>query len=132
MVYKLLPSRITVTIQGLREDLEQLTKEDLKASLELEGLSEGTHTGSLQFESSDRFDVVSQTEFQIQVQSQAGTEENSEDSSETDMETTNGESISQGESIQASQAEGPGLTEPAAEAGAFDRSESQEGPGLTE
>ncbi|NBH35448.1 hypothetical protein D3Z58_18315 [Clostridiaceae bacterium] len=132
LVYKLLPSRITVTIQGLREDLEQLTKEDLKASLELEGLPEGTHTGSLQFESSDRFDVVSQTEFQIQVQNQTGAQESSVDSSETDIETTEGESISQGESTQASQAEGPGLTEPAAEAGAFDRLESQEGPGLTE
>ena len=95
-------------------------------------MPEGTHTGSLQFESSDRFDVVSQTEFQIQVQNQTGAQESSVDSSETDIETTEGESISQGESTQASQAEGPGLTEPAAEAGAFDRLESQEGPGLTE
>lgn len=65
--YRLVPAQIDVTMQGLREDLESLTVEDLAAALDLTGLETGRHRGRLTFGADDAFNVVSYTEFEVEV-----------------------------------------------------------------
>ncbi len=112
--YRLEPSRISVTVRGLKEDLEELSSEDLEASMNFAGLSEGVHPGVLHFEESERFDVVSYGEFQVEVTPPGGMEETGIHT----HEPVGGEEGTEGSPEQALQADGPGITDPAAEAGA--------------
>lgn len=121
--YVMKPSEVTVTVQGLKEDLEDLTKEDLSASIDLERLEEGTQEGSLQFEESDRFTILSYGEFQIEVTSLENEGETVPQFQETDGEGENAESVS----AQPSQAAGPGEALSAIEAGVSPGGETQEG-----
>lgn len=98
--YRLIPSQIEVTMQGLREDLDSLQPEDLLAMLDLSGMEPGKHKGVLTFGANDAFKVQSHTDFEIEVslkepgitaesdelQSQAESEESG--SGETTEETT--------------------------------------------
>ncbi len=109
--YRLVPSRVEVTIQGLSEELAGLTEADLGAVIDLEGLEVGIHPASMEFSESDIFTVVSQQEFQIEVTLRNGVVEAGTQS----PEASEAESESGGTSL--SSAREPGLTEPAAEAG---------------
>ena len=72
---RLLPNRIEVTIQGLGEDLESLSGEDLNAALDLAGMQEGTHDGKLSFAGNDVFTVVSYTDFKVELMPGGGSTE---------------------------------------------------------
>ena len=109
--YRLVPSRVEVTVQGLDSDLEGLTEEDLGAVIKLEGLGAGTHPGNMEFKESGVYTIVSKPEFQIEVTLRGGVVEQGTEaleSQETAGESTEGQEA----------AHEPGLTEPAFEAGA--------------
>lgn len=65
--YRLIPSQIEVTMQGLREDLDSLVAADLSPTLDLSGMEPGKHKGILTFGISDAFKVQSYTDFEIEV-----------------------------------------------------------------
>lgn len=112
--YRLIPSRIEVTLRGLSEELGDLSERDLEASLELDGLGVGVHTVALNFAESDRFAVTAQSEFQVEITPLSGVLEAGTQPQETG-ETGQGESMPEPPS---SSAQGPGLPGPAVEAGA--------------
>ena len=93
--YQLVPSQVEVTVRGLQEDLDKLDKKDLKASLNLTGLSAGTHAGNLILGSSHIYTVVSQSPFQIQVDSHSPVVEGGTQPSDggTGGENTEGSSV---------------------------------------
>lgn len=110
--YRLVPSQVEVVIQGLSEDLDPLTEEDLGASLRLDGLDVGLHWGNMEFKESDLYTIISGPEFQIEVTLRSGVVEAGTQPQETE------ESVGESTSGQTSSAHEPGFTEPAAEAGA--------------
>ena len=112
--YRLIPSRIEVTLRGLSEELGYLSERDLEASLELDGLGVGVHTVALNFAESDRFAVTAQSEFQVEITPLSGVVEAGTQPQETG-ESGQGESMPEPPS---SSAQGPGLPGPAVEAGA--------------
>ena len=65
--YRLVPSQIEVTMQGLREDLDSLTAADLVAALDLSGMEPGRHKGTLTFGANEAFKVQSYTDFEVEV-----------------------------------------------------------------
>lgn len=65
--YRLVPSQIEVTMQGLREDLDSLTTADLAAALDLSGMEPGRHKGMLTFGANEAFKVQSYTDFEVEV-----------------------------------------------------------------
>ena len=111
--YRLVPSRVEVTVQGLGQDLDRLTEEDLGASIDLEGLEAGIYSGNMEFTESDVYTIVSRPEFQIEVTLRSGVVEAGTQPQET-QETVGETTQAQGQMS----AREPGLTEPAAEAGA--------------
>ncbi len=126
--YAMKPSEVTVTVQGLKEDLEDLTKEDLHASMDLAGLEDGSQEGSLQFEESDRFTILSYEEFQIEVTSSESEGETIPQFQETEGNAESGESVSG----QSSPVAGPGEDLSAIEAGVSPGGETQEGETATQ
>ena len=82
-------------MRGLQEDLDKLDKKDLKASLNLTGLSAGIHAGNLILGSSHIYTVVSQSPFQIQVDSHSPVVEGGTQPSDggTGGENTEGSSV---------------------------------------
>ena len=110
--YRFVPSRVEVTVQGLSEELDSVTEEDLGAFVDVEGLGPGLHPGNMAFSESDIFTVVSWQDFQIEVTLRSGVVEagtQPQESAEPEEESSGGQVYSARE---------PGLTEPAAEAGA--------------
>lgn len=67
MEYSLEPSRIEVTVQGLKEELEDLTAENLEAMIELSAMDQGVYRGVLRFSASELFRVISYSEFSLEV-----------------------------------------------------------------
>ena len=65
--YRLIPSPIEVTMQGLREDLDSLTAADLAAELDLSGMEPGRHKGTLTFGANQAFKLQSYTDFEVEV-----------------------------------------------------------------
>ena len=121
--YEMKPSQVSVTVQGLKDDLKDLTKDDLSAFIDLAGLQEGFHDGNLQFRDNDRFVILSYDEFQIEVTSPGNQGETVTQFPETDEN----EESAEGVSGQPFQAVGPGEeTLPAIEAGVSPGGESQE------
>lgn len=110
--YRFVPSRVEVTVQGLSEELDSVTEENLGAFVDVEGLGPGLHPGNMAFSESDIFTVVSWQDFQIEVTLRSGVVEagtQPQESAEPEEESSGGQVYSARE---------PGLTEPAAEAGA--------------
>lgn len=70
--YRFIPSRVEVVVKGLADDLEQIDGGDLGASIDVAGMEIGPHTGVLSFLNSSVFEVVSVTEFQIDVVNKVG------------------------------------------------------------
>lgn len=70
--YRFLPSRVEVVVKGLAEDLEQIDGGDLGASIDVSGMEIGPHTGVLSFLNSSVFEVISVTEFQVDVTNKVG------------------------------------------------------------
>lgn len=131
MNYRLIPEKIVITVQGLDEDLAELTRRDLRASLDLAGLREGIHEGRLQIEENERFSVVSQDEFQIEVVSASSVIEQGSHSQESDENQDN----IQGNAGQTPEAEEVGATHPAVEMGGISGPAAKENPeesGMTE
>lgn len=96
--YRLVPTQIDVTMQGLREDLDSLAAADLAAALDLSGLEPGRHKGTLTFGANEAFKVQSYTDFEIEVALK-----------EPGITAESGESQSQEESTSEAEA-GPGET----------------------
>lgn len=71
-LYRFLPARIEVTVQGLEDDLSVLNSTDLNAFVDVSGMVAGPHAGNLQFEDSDVFTVLSVEPFQIDVTNRSG------------------------------------------------------------
>lgn len=65
MVTNITPERITVVISGLSENLDNIEDKDLKASLDITDMREGSNTGSLTFELPAGFSVDSYTPFEV-------------------------------------------------------------------
>lgn len=106
MRYRLVPNRIEVVIQGLKEDLDSLNGADLGAVLDLEGLTAGSHAGVLRFKESDVFKVISCSDFTVEVtQTSAGSE------GSTENESSSGEETSEGSIEETTGAETPASTE---------------------
>lgn len=70
--YRFIPSRVEVVVKGLADDLEQIDGGDLGASIDVSGMEIGPHTGVLSFLNSSVFEVVSVTEFQVDVVNKVG------------------------------------------------------------
>lgn len=91
--YRFVPGRVEVVIKGLEEDLEQIDGADLGASVDVAGMETGPHTGVLSFLNSSVFEVLSVTEFQIEVTNKVGIvsdrtqETDAENTSETEQQT---------------------------------------------
>lgn len=100
-VYRYTPFRVTVTVQGLKEDLDALDGEDLNASVNLTGLTEGTHTVNLGFAESSVYDIVSHSDFQVEISRRAGALERPAEGSEAEGEETEGEAEGSAESHEA-------------------------------
>lgn len=99
--YRLTPSRIEVTIQGLEEELEGLRGTDLGAFVDLLGLQEGSHPGVLTFAESDMFRVVTYSDFKVDVTPVAGAAESSTAAEQSTSESGTPESSASGETTEA-------------------------------
>lgn len=106
MRYRLVPNRVEVVIQGLKEDLDSLNGADLGAVLDLEGLTAGSHAGVLRFKESDVFKVISCSDFTVEVTQTSAASEGS-----TENESSSGEETSEGSIEETTGAETPASTE---------------------
>lgn len=61
----IVPEKITVVISGLTANLKNITKEDLKATLDVSEMNIGNNAGSLTFELPAGFSVDSYTPFEV-------------------------------------------------------------------
>ncbi len=103
--YHLSPARIEVKLQGLKEDLDTLKAENLKASVNVSGMQPGSHAGTLTMDGiGNHFKLLSVSAFNVEVtaagpaaalQESAGSEETTQadpasqkDDSENNTETT--------------------------------------------
>ena len=99
--YRFAPNRIDVTVQGLKEEVESLNGAALGATVNLAGLQEGSHQGTLKFAGSDVFKVISYTDFKIDVtQSSSATEGSTAAASEQESTGTGAAESSGGETAQ--------------------------------
>ena len=71
MTYRLNPTQIDVTIQGLAENINGVVPSQLGASLYLSGMTAGSNRGVLKFADSSAYRIVSYTVFTVEVSSQA-------------------------------------------------------------
>lgn len=88
--YRFLPSGIEVSVQGLQEDIETLSGEDLGAEMNLAGLEPGIHSGSLTFVESDVFKILSHSDFQVDISQKIGVLESPAATVGTDEENSGG------------------------------------------
>lgn len=106
--YRFIPARIDVTVRGLAEDLEQLKGADLGASIDVAGMELGQQAGILKFGNSNGCEVLSATEFQVDVTKKIGIisdktkEAETEAVSESDMEI-NEETAAEPDALQGAQ-----------------------------
>lgn len=70
--YRYMPFRISVTVQGLKEEVDALRGADLGAKADLTDLGIGTHTVPLEFAESDVFDILSYSDFQAEIMQKPG------------------------------------------------------------
>ncbi len=86
--YRFIPGRLEVEVEGLADDLKQVDGADLGASIDVEGMEPGPHTGILQFENNGVFDILSVSEFQIDVTNRVGIAENRREETEVSEESS--------------------------------------------
>ncbi len=106
--YTFAPEEMTVTVQGLEEDLDSLSEKDIKASLDVSAVETGTHPAVITFEELEHgYEILSYTPMMLTVSDEAesagpgenleaGTSEE-EETAETD-EQTEGEKETNGKS----------------------------------
>ena len=71
-VYDFRPSRVDVTVQGLREDLDALTAADLDVTVNVSDMQPGMNEGWMTFGRSDVFTVLGHGDFQVEVLTRTG------------------------------------------------------------
>lgn len=93
--YSFSPETVTVTVQGLGDDLDAMSEEDLNAVLDLTGMTAGTRQGQLDFQVAEGLRVVSVTAFEVTAADKgsqtAAAEETEEEPTEADSESTDHE-----------------------------------------
>ena len=93
--YSFSPETVTVTVQGLGDDLDAMSEEDLNAVLDLTGMTAGTRQGQLDFQVAEGLRVVSVTAFEVTAADRGGqaaaAEETEEEPTEADSESTDHE-----------------------------------------
>ena len=65
--YSFNPQTVDVTVQGLQDDLDAMSEEDLGAVLDLSGMTAGTRAGTLTFDVADGLEVLNSSPFEITV-----------------------------------------------------------------
>ncbi len=66
---------VSVTVRGLKEDLDGLTEDDLNAVLDLTGLTPGTHKVNLSFGLEEGFEATGSTVIEVTITEEGETEE---------------------------------------------------------
>ena len=69
MNYRITPNRMEVSLRGLADDLDSLSGEDLRASIDVEGLQPGVYEMTVTFESSEVFTVLEPLTVQLEISS---------------------------------------------------------------
>lgn len=65
--YHFSPETVEVTVQGLKDDLDAMSEEDLNALLDLHGQTSGTREGTLDFQVDEGLEILDSTPFQVTV-----------------------------------------------------------------
>lgn len=78
--YAMEPEQITVSVEGLAEDLDRLDAADLHATLDVTGWLVGSQKGNLKYDLNRAFEVLNITEFNVIV-SEKGEESSASESS---------------------------------------------------
>ena len=65
--YHFSPETVEVTVQGLKDDLDAMSEEDLNAVLDLHGQTSGTRAGTLDFQVDEGLEILDSTPFQVTV-----------------------------------------------------------------
>ena len=65
--YHFSPETVEVTVQGLKDDLDAMSEEDLNAVLDLHGQTSGTREGTLDFQVDEGLEILDSTPFQVTV-----------------------------------------------------------------
>ena len=102
--YATSPEVITLVVSGLETELAKLKASDINAVMNISGLTEGTHTGSLAFKPSGSLAVESYTPFNVIVTARDETQP-AQTSSESSGSDSQGGSSSQNPSESAYQGE---------------------------
>ncbi|MCC8059936.1 MAG: hypothetical protein LIO81_03720 [Clostridiales bacterium] len=111
--YRLTPSRLEVTLQGLEADLEGMSGSDLRVSINVSGLGIGTHTGTLRFETEEEYAVVAPVSYTLEItESGPGSSDDSEDPEEDsdDSELSMEVAASAAEAVEETESENMGET----------------------
>ncbi|HIZ79362.1 MAG TPA: hypothetical protein IAA17_06195 [Candidatus Lachnoclostridium stercorigallinarum] len=96
--YSFTPETVEVTVQGLQEDLDAMSEEDLGASLNLSEMTAGTAAGTLSFELDEGLEILSYTPFEITVTDRGQEAAATEDSTAEEAESEETESDAASES----------------------------------
>ena len=99
--YSFAPEEMTVTVQGLEEDLDSLSENDIKASLDVSSIETGTHPAVIAFEELEHgYEILSYTPMMLTVSDEAesaGPGENLEDKTSEEEETAETDEQTEGE-----------------------------------
>lgn len=71
-VYDFRPSRVSVMVQGLREELDTLTAADLDVTVDVSDMTPGMNEGWMTFGKSDGFTILGHEDFQVEVLMRTG------------------------------------------------------------
>lgn len=86
--YAMEPTEITVSVEGLAEDLDRLDAADLHASLDVTGWLVGSQKGNLKYDLDRAFEVTNITEFNVMVAEKSDDSTASESSTGTETENS--------------------------------------------
>ena len=92
----IVPEKITVVVSGLSANLESVTNEDLKATLDVSEMNSGSNTGSLKFEPATGLSVDSYTPFEVIIGNHTS-EKNEKNETTTAAEQSSTETASSAE-----------------------------------
>lgn len=86
--YSFSPESVEVTVQGLRDDLDAMSEEDLGAVLNLSGMTAGTREGALTFHVAEGLEVLSCSPFEVTVTDAGQEAAAAEEGTETEADET--------------------------------------------
>ena len=86
--YSFSPESVEVTVQGLRDDLDAMSEEDLGAVLNLSGMTAGTREGALTFHVAEGLEVLSCSSFEVTVTDAGQEAAAAEEGTETEADET--------------------------------------------